>query len=170
MESRMTILKTLIIAAWMPGFAFTAYALERGVPPVPNPIIKFYTLPGSFHFDVPSIPIPPTQLGVCAGPNDSWAVPTSPPDPNLHTFVVTSYINNNSIIERIYSCHDNSKFIPLEKVIENTVDGFAKWLAQDRAAQMDVVTHDIQVQAQTIDTLRAQIKSLEERLAKLENH
>lgn len=144
------------------GF-FTSYvptviSAESNVPRVPSPIHQYPTLmvlPGGGGFvgqpdprDNKKFNMAPTKIGACIG--NVVANNPRPGGPNVPATV---------------SC-DN--LIPLEKLIQDPLDTYANWLAQDRAAQTRVVTDNIEVHSKLLDSLRARIQQLEQRIQALE--
>ncbi|KYK50347.1 hypothetical protein A1D31_39130 [Bradyrhizobium liaoningense] len=61
-----------------------------------------------------------------------------------------------------------TNFIPLEKVIQDPLDAFSHGLAQDRTAQAKVVADNIELHSKLLDSLRARIQELEQRVQMLE--
>lgn len=132
----------------------TAISAEPNVPRVPSPIHEF-PITGFDNQPTASDPLnprkltmQPTPIGVCPDfKTDRKRGPTGNDNPRTRC---------------------ESGFIPLEKLIQDPLDAYANWLAQDRAAQTRVVTDNIEVHSKLLDSLRARIQQLEQRIQALE--
>lgn len=155
MWARLAILAALTVSTE------TAVAGEPGVP-VPASAIVYQRVFAPIAPPDPSGRMPPaeTPLGTCKYTNPGQVRSREA----ASVIGPIGTLTKSSTTE--WQCQ--GEFTPLENVIFNTVDGYAKWLAEDRAAQISVLTKDIDTQSRLIDSLRDRIQALEERISKLE--